>query len=98
MAIQRFAFGVVGVVALALTSTANAQWAVNGNSVFYNGGNVGIGTNTPFGALTAISNTAPNGNGVLGVGHSLSSLSAGVRGITYAGNGYGGLFDGGDNL
>ena len=79
----------------ALPAAAHAQWVASGSNIYYSAGNVGIGTNSPYAALTTISNTAPGAIGILGVGHSLSSLSVGVRGTTYAGDGYGGIFDGG---
>ncbi len=77
------------------SATANAQWLVNGSSLYYNNGNIGVRVANPGAAVHAVSPTSANGLGVLGIGHSQSNLSVGIRGVTYSPNGYGGLFDGG---
>lgn len=76
-------------------ATANAQWVTNGSSIYYSTGNVGVRESNPAAGVHAVSTTLANGVGVLGVGHSQSLRSIGVRGVTYSGNGYGGFFDGG---
>jgi len=79
----------------AISAPAHAQWVTNGANIYYNTGNVGVRTATPTAGVDAVSPSTPNGVGVRGVGHSASTASIGVRGITFAATGYGGLFDGG---
>jgi hypothetical protein len=86
---------VVAACVAAVTSAAHAQWGVNGSSIYYNTGNVGFRTNTPGASAHAISAQASSAIAVLGAGHAGAAYSIGVRGISYAPTGYGGLFDGG---
>jgi len=42
-------------------ATAPSQWATSGSGIYYNSGNVGIGTNNPFTTLHVTRGTAPYG-------------------------------------
>lgn len=41
--------------------SVSAQWGTNGTNIYYNGGNVGIGTSTPSNKLTIYDNAAGTG-------------------------------------
>lgn len=100
--------GLAGSVALAQPKlpadpTDGVDWGVNGQNLYFNAGNVSIGTNNPAyrlyvvgGAPAAIVGTTINANQVaVGVqGQSASSLGRGVYGFATAttGGAYGGLF------
>jgi len=86
---------ITAAAAIGAATTANAQWTANGNSIYYNAGNVGFRTNNPGASAHAISATAPSSIAILGAGYAGAAYSIGIRGISYASTGYGGLFDGG---
>ncbi len=56
-----------------------APWIVNGTSVYYPTGNVGIGTTTPVAALTVAGDGAILATGTSGSGISVPNLGAGTR-------------------
>jgi|LakMenEpi03Aug12_release.lakeMendotaPanAssembly.Ray.scaffolds.fasta_scaffold53764_3 uncharacterized protein (TIGR02145 family) len=48
-----------------LDNLDNSKWLKNGNNVFYNGGNVGIGTNNPTFGLEVVSNSLEARRGIM---------------------------------
>jgi len=77
-----------------------SQWVVNSSNIFNNGGNVGIGTTTPFRKLQVMSSTTGSTEGVIHAEYT-GVTNTGAYGI-YAksspadGTGRGGYFVGGD--
>jgi len=62
-------------------SGANSQWTTSGTNIYYNSGNVGIGTNNPSNPLSV---STANNLGIYGESTSASASSAGIKG--YASN------------
>src|SRR5258706_11479490 len=61
----------LAIMLFGLSQHARAQWSTNGTNVFYNGGNVGIGTSTPGARLDIFSTGTSRvllGDGCLGSG------------------------------
>ena len=52
-----------------------AQWATSGNNIYYNTGNVGIGTSTPQGKLQIVGSDAVNNNRTLEVENTSTSAA-----------------------
>ncbi len=86
--------GLAGILGGALFSAACAQWTVSGSNIFYNNGNVGIGTSSPTHRLSVVSassaiaifgnHTATSGT-VYGIwGQIASTAGAGVYGYAAA--------------
>jgi hypothetical protein len=89
-------------VLAALPAAAQAQWTMIGNNIFYNTGNVAIGTTSPAYRLYVVSpgtsivgaTSAPSTVAVGVQGQSSSTLGRGVYGFATSSTGaaYGGLF------
>ncbi len=89
--------GLAGILGGAFLSAACAQWTVSGSNIFYNNGNVGIGTSSPTHRLSVISassaiaifgnHTATSGT-VYGIwGQIASTAGAGLYGFASATSG-----------
>ncbi len=55
MKTKTFIFCCLAVLLPGLSGTLHAQWTSSGSNIYYNNGNVGIGTNNPLGKLHIIS-------------------------------------------
>lgn len=66
---------------------AAGPWQVNGNDIYYDAGNVGIGTSTPGNPLQ-VENANPNGTAMVGWARS-SGSNLGVYGLANGGEGTG---------
>ncbi len=80
---------IVVLMSFGFLSTSNAQiWSTNGNDIYYNGGNVGIGTESPTKKLSiiggqSITYDSNNGGRALVVNASTSSPYAFLKGIDF---------------
>jgi hypothetical protein len=67
-----------------VATTSASQWATSGGTIYYNGGNVGIGTATPLNTLHVQGNGLRIGSGAFGSnGFLFSQNGVGDLGISY---------------
>ncbi len=84
---QQMKFGMGIALALGVAPLAFAQWSVSGSNIFYNSGNVGIGTATP--AYRFMVQNATGDRSIYGLHSAMSGFSVGVWGEVWSNSGFG---------
>ncbi|BCW95411.1 MAG: hypothetical protein WHS44_00275 [Fimbriimonadales bacterium] len=79
--------GIGAALALGVAPLAFAQWSVSGNNIFYNTGNVGIGTTTP--AYRFVVQNATGDRSIYSLHSAVSGFAVGVWGEVWSNSGFG---------
>ncbi len=76
----------IGIV-FVMVASGSAQWTVSGTNIFYNSGNVGIGTSSPSHRFHAVTSTGTRA--IYGLHTAQSGYAVGIFGEVYSTSGFG---------
>lgn len=80
-------YGVGAALTLGFVQLTFAQWSVSGSNIFYNSGNVGIGTSTP--AYRFMVQNATGDRSIYSLHSAMSGFAVGVWGEVWSNSGFG---------